>query len=251
MNGRCWALVLGVLAADGAFGESGFLDRTIDDDAGSHRYVIYVPPDYTREKNWPVVLFLHGSGERGTDNRGQIAKGLAPAIKEDPTRCPAIAIFPQAESKALVPANVWFPDEPDGKRALAILDRVCGEYVTDPDRVYLTGLSMGGYGTWGQAMADPGRWAALVPICGGGSPAKLASIAHIPTWCFHGSADPVVPAAFSRLLIKRLEQIGGAPRYTEYPGVLHNSWDKAYREPELYSWLFAQKRGPSSSPAKP
>lgn len=221
---------------------SGFLDKTISDDAGEHKYVLYVPPSYDPAKRWPAILFLHGSGERGTDNRRQINQGLGPAIRKDPGRCPAIVIFPQAESKDLIPVNVWAPTAPDGKRALAILDRTLDEYSIDTDRIYLTGISMGGIGTWKQAIADPKRWAALVPICGGGDQQEAHRIAHLPVWCFHGTADTTVPIAFSRIMIQAIQKAGGTPRFTEYPEVGHASWRPAYDEPELWSWLFAQRR---------
>lgn len=219
-----------------------FLDKTIQDDEGEHRYVIFVPEGYTPDRTWPVILFLHGSGERGKDNRKQISKGLAPAVRKNPERFPAIVLFPQAESGLLVPINVWAPDAPDGKRALAILDQTQENYTIDPDRVYLTGMSMGGFGTYLNGMADPDRWAALVPICGGGNLGKAKTIAHLPIWCFHGGADLTVPVTSSRLMIDKLKKAGGSPKYTEYPGVGHDSWSRAYAEPELWQWVFSQQR---------
>jgi len=126
--------------------------------------------------------------------------------------------------------------------ALAILDEVQKEYKVDPKRVYLTGLSMGGFGTWSLAAAHPTKWAAIVPICGGGDPASAAKIKDIPCWCFHGDADPVVPVSFARLMVEALRKSGASPRYEEYHGVGHNSWDKAYASDELYQWLLQQRR---------
>ncbi len=246
----CLAVLgLMVFAQSTAAGDltTGFLDRTITDESGEHKYVLYVPPGYDPANKWPAILFLHGSGERGRDNRRQINQGLGPAIRKDPQRCPAIVIFPQAESKDLIPVNVWAPAAPDGKRALQILDRTIDEYAIDSDRVYLTGISMGGIGTWKQATADPDRWAAIVPICGGGDQQEAHRIAHLPTWCFHGTADATVPIAFSRIMIRAIEKAGGQPRFTEYPGVGHFSWKPAYDEPELWTWLFAQKRSAATA----
>ncbi|MBY0588576.1 dienelactone hydrolase family protein [bacterium] len=219
-----------------------FLDRKISDDGGEHGYVIYTPPAFDTNETYPLVLFLHGSGERGTDNRKQIAVGLAPALKEDPSRCPAIVLFPQAESTSRIPIEVWAPTQPDGQRALAIVEETTKSYKIDPDRVYLTGLSMGGMGAWRMGAADPDRWAAMVPICGGGNSGKADQLIHLPIWCFHGGADRTVPAQFSRQMIQAVQKAGGMPKYTEYEGVGHNSWDRAYREPDLWKWLLAQNR---------
>ena len=224
--------------------KTGFIDKVLVDDDGEHRYVVYVPADYTPDKAWPIILFLHGSGTRGTDNRRHLNEGLGTAIREDPSRCPAIVVFPQASSKVLVPVNVWFPTSPDGKRALEMLAVTQKDYVTDPDRVYLTGLSMGGIGSWAHAMNDPDRWAAVVPICGGGNTNQVEKIAHLPIWVFHGTLDTTVPVTFSRTMVKSLKKAGGDPRYTEYPKAGHNSWNAAYREPELWPWLLSQKRSP-------
>ncbi len=225
-----------------------FADRIIADDSGEHHYVIYTPPGFDRTQTYPLVLFLHGSGERGTDNRRQLKVGLGPALREEPGRCPAIVLFPQAESKSRVPIEVWAPNQPDGARALSILNRTEEEYRVDLDRVYLTGISMGGIGSWRQAAADPKRWAAVVPICGGGNSSHADRLINMPIWCFHGGADFVVPTAFSRQMIKAIEKAGGKPKYTEYDGVGHDSWNKAYREPDLWRWLFAQRRGHADQP---
>lgn len=235
-------VAVGATAIHGAETMTGFLDGTIDDEAGSHGYVVYVPEDYSPKKKWPVILFLHGSGERGTDNKKQTAVGIAPAIRKDPSCCPAIVILPQCESKDRIPVGAWAPTSPDGKRALAILDKVQAEYSTDDDRVYLTGLSMGGFGLYAIAADDPDRWAALVPICGGGKLSEAEKFARVPLWCFHSSDDPVVPVTLSRTMVEALKKAGGQPRYTEYTDSGHKSWEPAYEDPELWKWLFEQKR---------
>lgn len=239
--------LLGALTASAGEVQTGFVDKVFRDQEGDHHYVVYVPSDYTPDKKWPIVLFLHGSGARGSDNRRQINEGLGPAIREDPSRCPAIVVFPQAETLSVMPINAWFPTSPDGQRALVFLDLAEKEYSTDPDRVYLTGLSMGGIGSWAQALNDPDRWAAVVPICGGGNQHDAQKIAHLPIWVFHGSLDTTIPVAFSRTMVKSLKKAGGNPRYTEYPTVGHNSWTRAYREPELWPWLFSQSKGLETS----
>ena len=126
--------------------------------------------------------------------------------------------------------------------ALVLLFAIQEKYPIDPDRVYVTGISMGGFATWEAMIRHPENFAASIPVCGGGDVTFADRIKHIPVWAFHGAEDPVVPVICSQSMIEKLEQVGGHPRYTEYPGVGHNSWDRAYAEPELLSWLFSQKR---------
>ena len=193
-----------------------------------------MPPSYTGDKEFPVLLFLHGAGSKGTDGKKQMGGGLAKAIKANEKDFPFIAVFPRAE-------KTWQAGSSDAVVALAILDEVQKEYKTDKKRVYLTGLSMGGFGTWSLAARYPERWAAIAPICGGGDPRSAAKIKDIPCWCFHGDADKTVSVEQSRTMIKALEAAGSKPKYTEYPGVDHNSWDRAYATKELYDWLLMQK----------
>jgi predicted peptidase len=213
--------------------EHGFLDRVHKDADGKEaKYVIFVPKGYTGEKAYPLILFLHGAGETGTDGKKQAVVGLGKAIKEQGDSFSFIAVFPQSQKRN------WKADSDDGKRALAILDEVEKGYKVDKKHVYLTGLSMGGYGTWSFAEAFPDRWAAIVPICGGGDPKTAEKIKNIPCWIFHGEADNAVPVAKSREMKKALMEAGAKEvEYTEYPGVGHNSWIKAYETKELYPWL--------------
>ena len=170
----------------------GFLDRTIKDKDGKEaKYVLFVPDEYTGDKPIPLILFLHGSGETGTDGHKQAAVGLGPAVKKqeaDGKHFPCFVVFPQSQNRT------WRADSKDAQRALAILAAVQKEYKIDDKRLYLTGLSMGGFGTWSLAEKYPDRWAAIVPCCGGGDPAKAKEIKDIPCWVFQGEADPVVPA---------------------------------------------------------
>jgi len=142
-----------------------------------------------------------------------------------------IAVFPQSQKRT------WKADSDDAKRALAILDEVQKSYKVDAKRIYLTGLSMGGFGTWSLAAAFPERWAAIAPICGGGNPSTAEKIKNVPCWCFHGDADKAVKVEQSRSMIEALKKAGASPRYTEYEGVGHNSWDRAYGTAELYEWF--------------
>lgn len=217
--------------------QSGFLNRTFTDPDGSKaKYVLYVPEDYKPDQPYPVILFLHGAGETGSDGISQAKVGLAPAMKKNLKQFPCIAIFPQSQKQS------WQASGSDAKRALSILAEVEKAYKVDPKRIYLTGLSMGGYGTWSLAAAMPDRWAAIVPVCGGGDPRSADKIKSIPCWCFHGDADNAVKVERSREMIEALKKAGGQPKYTEYPGVGHNSWDKAYGTPELFEWLFKQEK---------
>jgi predicted peptidase len=227
------ALALAAVAPRAAAGDSkvGFLDRTHD----KAKYVLFVPHDYKGDKEYPLILFLHGAGERGSDGQKQAKVGLGPAVRKQEKTFPFFAVFPQAQ-------RGWGADSADAKRALAILAEVQKEYKIDAKRVYLTGLSMGGYGTWSLAAKYPERWAAIVPVCGGGDPATAKAIKDIPCWCFHGDADKAVPVGRSRKMIEALKEAGAKPRYDEYKGVGHNSWDRAYGTKELYEWLLMQKK---------
>ncbi len=220
-----------LLPADAGEGATGFLNKIYKGKAGDVKYVVYVPKSYKGDKEYPVILFLHGAGETGTDGLKQIKVGLAKAIRNQKDDFPFIAVFPQSQKGG------WSAASPEGKRAVAILDEVLAGYKTDKKRVYLTGLSMGGFGTWSLAAAYPDRWAAIAPICGGGNVKDAAKIKDIPCWCFHGDADTAVKVERSREMIKALKAAGGSPRYDEYPKVGHNSWDRAYGNPELYSWF--------------
>ncbi len=211
--------------------KTGFVNKVHKGSDGDAKYVVFVPADYKGDKEFPVILFLHGSGSTGDDGKAQVKGGLAKAIRDKKEKFPFIAVFPQAHTKG------WQANGASAKTALAILDEVEKNYKTDKKRVYLTGLSMGGFGTWSLAAAHPTRWAAIAPICGGGNPKAAAKIKDIPCWCFHGDADPTVSVEKSREMIKALKDAGGNPKYDEYPGVNHNSWDRAYANAELYAWF--------------
>lgn len=225
------------LARAAADAHHGLLRRVHKDPGGRQaRYVLFVPHSYDASKPYPLVLFLHGAGETGTDGSQQATVGLGPAVQKREKTFPFLTIFPQSQLRT------WQADTPDAKRALAILDEVEHEYRVDPARVYLTGLSMGGFGTWSLAAKYPDRWAAIVPVCGGGNPESAAKIKGLPCWCFHGRDDEIVPVEYSRTMVKALWLAGGHPNYTEYPGVEHNSWDRAYATPELDDWLLQHRR---------
>ena len=211
--------------------KTGFVDKVYKDaDGKEHKYVVFIPPDYKGDKDYPCILFLHGSGSKGSDGKKQAGGGLAAAIRKKQNSFAFITVFPQAEKG-------WGAKGDDAKHALAILDTVAKDYKVDKKQVYLTGLSMGGFGTWALAAAYPERWAAIAPICGGGDLKTAAKIKDLPCWCFHGDADKTVSVEQSRKMIKALKDAGGEPKYTEYEGVDHNSWDRAYATAELYEWF--------------
>jgi predicted peptidase len=222
--------------------KTGFVDKKFKNaDKTESPYVVFVPKDYDGTKEYPVILFLHGAGETKNPNAKKEGKmpvevGIGPAIKKREKDFSFIVVIPRAEGFG------WGADTANAKRALAMLDEVQKEYKTDPKRVYLTGLSMGGMGTWSLAVAHPDKWAAVVPICGRGDPSKAEKIKDLPVWAFHGDADTSVNVSGSRDMIAAIKKAGGSPKYDEYPGVGHNSWDKAYATDELYKWLLEQKK---------
>jgi len=232
-----------------------FVDREISMDGVVRRYQVFVPSQAAGGRQPPVVLFLHGSGERGNDNRKQTAVGLGPYLKSRIAAFPAIVVFPQSPENAS-----W--DGATARMALAALDAASREFNGDPDRTYLTGMSRGGYGVWELALMQPTRFAALVPVCGGITAPRAASDLHVlaverdadpfdaaarrlanaPAWLFHGAQDDVVDPTQSRRMYAALQAAGAAVRYTEFPDANHNAWDPAYATPELWEWLLAQRR---------
>lgn len=238
----------------------GFVERDITVDGRRHRYQVFVPAASAARGKAPVVLFLHGSGERGDDNRSQLAVGLGPHLREHADEFPAIVVFPQA------PADSEWNQLVDV--VFAQLDAATREFNGDPGRTSLTGLSMGGYGVWELALRDRDRFAALVPVCGGLLHPRRPSMAvtglddgadpyaavaqqlhRIPIWLFHGARDESVPVEYSRQLDAALQAADARDaRYTEFPDAGHNSWDAAYATPELWNWLFAQRRPERTGP---
>lgn len=229
-----------LLVAEGVWAQetsSGFVERVYQDDAGEHKYAVFVPENYTPTKKWPVILFLHGAGERGTDGQQQLTVGLAPMIKARRETFPFIAVFPQCEDTEGRILQCWLADSPDGKRALEILNAVEKDYSINPDRRILTGWSMGGYGAWSLAAAMPEHWAAVVPLAGGGDPAWASKLTKVPIWAFHGAEDAVVLPSESRTMIQAIRDAGGRPRFDALVGVDHNVWKIAYDSDQLYQWL--------------
>ncbi|MBU3189382.1 prolyl oligopeptidase family serine peptidase [Clostridium bowmanii] len=197
-------------------------------------YLLYLPEDYSKEtdKKWPLVLFLHGSGERG-ENVEMVAKHGIPKLAEE-KKFPFIALSPQC------PTNSNWEMQKDA--VLALLHEAFESLSIDKDRVYLTGLSLGGYGTWSLSQQYPELFAAIVPICGGGLPINVSRIKDIPVWAFHGAKDDIVPIDETERMVQALQKINGNVKYTIYSEATHDCWSQAYNEPELYKWLLAQKK---------
>ncbi|MFQ5806758.1 MAG: alpha/beta hydrolase-fold protein [Phycisphaerae bacterium] len=214
---------------------TGFMPKVIEFDGRTYRYAVWVPADYTPRKRWPVILFLHGKGECGDDGQSHTTVGLGKAIRSHPKRFPALVVMPQ------IPAGRRWEGSMQ-VLALATLEATLKEYHVDRARVVLTGLSLGGYGTWLLGARHPETFCALVPICGGGDSADADRLARVPIWCFHGEADAVVPVQRSREMVTAVRGAGGRVRYTELRGVPHNCWDAAYGDPEVIAWMLAQRR---------
>ena len=208
----------------------------------SLRYLLSLPAGYERSKTrrWPLILFLHGAGERGDDLARVRVHGLPRVVEQ--RRVPELADFPFIAVSPQCPTESWWSRETLALEAL--LDAVEEEFRVDPDRVYVTGLSMGGYGTFALAAAQPERFAAIAPVCGGGSRSDARRIARIPTWVFHGAKDETVPLSASAEMVEAIARFDGSPRFTVYPDAKHDSWTETYDNPELYRWLLSHTRKP-------
>ncbi|WP_240151217.1 prolyl oligopeptidase family serine peptidase [Luteibacter jiangsuensis] len=251
---RALAALTIAFAGTASAGPARFVERSVELHGKTYRYQVFVPADTA--KSPAVVLFLHGSGERGSDNQKQMTQGLPPWLKQH-MDFPAVVVIPQA------PENTEWTDAADADMAMAALEKSIKEFHGDRSRLYLTGLSMGGYGSWQLAVDHPNTFAAAAIICGGvtsddddrdrlyvhGVPkgadpfARVAEgIGKLPVWIFHGGDDNVVPTEQSRRMNAALVKLGKEVKYTEFPGVNHGSWEKAYATPDLWDWMFSHKR---------
>jgi predicted peptidase len=217
------------------------VSRSVTVDGMAHQYAVWLPPHYNSGKRWPCVVFLHGSGECGLDGVKQTMVGLGPAAKAHPEAWPCIIIMPQKTKQDAE----WEEYEPLVLSALSAMER---EFVIDPARVSLTGLSQGGHGAWIMGARHPDLWSAVAPICGYGDPAAITGLAHTPVWAFHGELDTVVPPEKSKELIAELdrirqrEKIAAPARLTLYSDLDHNCWNRAYRESGLGPWLMSSRK---------
>ena len=232
--------------------ETGFLNRKVELHGVVYRFQVYLPEEWRRDDRrlWPIILALHGRGERGSEGMWQTQIGLPQAVRDHPERWPFVIVMPQCPQP-----NYWTDPEMMAL-ALAALDQESQEFHGDPERTYLTGLSLGGYGAWELAKREPQRWAALVIAAGGifwsyeperwqqadTLPAEYARpLAHTPIWLFHGAEDNVVVPKQSELMFDALKAANGHVRLWLYQGLHHDSWTRAYNEPELPRWLLAHR----------
>ena len=202
------------------------------------RYLLYVPSDYhsNLNKKWPLIMFLHGAGEQG-DDLVLVKKHGIPKRIDKKRGFPFVVVSPQC------PQGYWWSND----LLITLLDDIIADYRIDRDRVYLTGMSMGGYATWELAIEYPDRFAAIAPICGGGDPYLIERIRHIPVWAFHGEKDRIVKAYKSKRLVHALKQAGGNVKLTIYAGMRHDVWRVTYKNKKLYEWFLSHKRKPQES----
>jgi len=219
-------------------------------------YRLLKPEGYDKDgkDRYPLVVFLHGTVGRGTDNTKQLRSGVEEFAKEAVRKKhPCFLAVPQCP-----PDKMWVnlglfdgrrnlplaksPTEP-AAMVLDLIDALCKEYRVDTDRIYLTGISMGGYGTWDLISRRPELFAAAIPVCGGGDTAQAEKLVRLPIWIFHGEKDPLVPLERPRDMIAAIKKAGGKPEFTEHKGVGHDAWTATYQNDKVFDWLFEQKKG--------
>jgi predicted peptidase len=207
--------------------------HTFSSSAAKLHYLSYEPPGWT-EAPRPLVLFLHGAGQRGNQAEQVAAHGIPREIERG-KNFPFVAISPQCPA-----GRSWDELTP---ALIELLDEVIASYEIDERRVYLTGISMGAFGAWKLAATAPDRFAALIAVCGGGDPASAQLLRELPTWAFHGEKDDVVPVSKTQAMVDALSAIRAPIKLTIYPGVGHDSWTETYENTELYDWMLGQRRG--------
>ena len=232
---------------------TGFLDKAVDVNGKTQHYALYVPADYSPDKAWPLIVFLHGAGERGDDNLKQTEVGIGKAIRLNRDWFPALVLMPQCPAE-----RFWDAAIPTIEAAMA---QTQADYHVDDRAISLTGLSLGGYGTWIWGAMKTDTFAALMPVCGGGDPDHLGNrvleenrnafgsmdervqnLATVPIWAFHGANDGVVPPERSRDMVERVKKARGNVQYTEFKDTDHNSWDQAYGTKKHIKWLLKQRK---------
>lgn len=212
---------------------------------------LYVPEGASKDKPLPLLVFLHGAGRRGTDNIGPMGLAWPFITPEAQSKNPCFVFAPQVDE-----AHRWvnqnfnlgcydagkIPATPEMNAALSMVDKLIAGRPIDPRRVYVVGQSMGGYGTWDAMVRRPDLWAAAVPVCGAGDPSQAETIKGIPVWAWHGENDTMVPVLGSRMMIEAITQAGAEPKYNEIPKGGHGVWNRAFADPALQKWLFAQRK---------
>jgi len=233
-----------------------YLKKTFSQDGSTLKYRIMYPNGFDENKKYPVVLFFHGMGERGSDNEKQLTHG-SKFFRDSIDKYPAIVIFPQCPVTDYW-ANLYRPDEggasrnftfyydkepnPNMKLVISLIDELMANSYTDNSRLYVSGLSMGGFGAFEFSYRLQDRVAAALPICGGGPRGKAKEMTEVPYWVFHGIKDNVVNPRYSIAMTKAIQQAGGKAKITLFPDANHNSWDPAFNDPEYFSWMFSKSR---------
>jgi len=262
-----WGMLLAVSLVEPAYAQpaaisdvltSQYVEKVfVDANATEHRYRLLLPDGFKQEDTtkYPLVLFLHGAGERGSDNTLQLMHGAAEFAREDRQKqFPCIVILPQCPKDEKWVSVDWspksgtgtFPDSPSSSMSTAL--SMVNEWIesgrVDASRIYLTGISMGGYGTWFASALKDNPFAAAIPICGGGDPTWANRYGSLPIWVFHGSDDTAVPVGRSREMLAALKASGHKPepKYTEYEGGGHNVWTQTYKRDDVFEWLFSQRK---------
>ena len=247
---RCFSLVLAFLLAcltgcsgrfidwenKGAPSGTGFLTKEFQFRGNTQKYTVFIPHNYSSQAHYPVIMFLHGVLESGSNGQKCVTVGIGPAVNERAATFQFVVVFPQSTGD-------W-ESEDRAQLALATLDQVLKDYpAADRDRVTVTGLSNGGDGTWSIGAAHSDRFAALVPMCGKGSYDDVPKLTHIPIWCFHNKTDPFRSSGNAAEMVKRIQAAGGNAKITIYSEFGHDVWTRAYREGDVFAWMAAQRRG--------
>lgn len=214
--------------------------RTFETSTTALRYLLHVPSGKEKGRRWPLILSLHDAGERGSDIELVRHYGIPHVADNDPA-FPYIAVSPQC------PLGTMWTFQLEALNSL--VEHLINAHPIDPDRIYVTGFGMGGYGTWNMAVAYPERFAGIAPVCGGGDPDTVCAIRHLPVWAFHGALDNVVLIRESRKMVDSLRECGGRVRFTIYPNAGHDSWTRTYANPRLYEWFSSHTRGEQIEPA--
>jgi predicted peptidase len=227
----------------GAPVNTGFVTKTMGDKPDGRKYSVFIPHNYAATKKYPTIVFLHGIGEGGSDGTHCLTVGLGPAIAKRANDFPFIVIFPQS-------TGGWNEKSQAATDAIATLKEVEHTYAVDQDRVILTGLSTGGYGTWSIGATHKQEFAALVPMCAYSAYDFVPQLTNMPVWCFHNGGDPFVGSGGSKEMCDRINAAGGHAKYTQYSAFGHDCWNRAYNEGELFAWMLQQKRTAPTASAK-